>query len=202
MTATHMIPGIDIPSATADPTAYVDRLLEIADNCDPFEVLATSPVRAKELCADTPIALIEQAPEPDEWPAAQIVGHMYDVDIVYGFRWRLVVTETNPVYPGYDEALWSPLARLPFWQTLDAWTGLRASNVALLRAIPRQDWRQRTGRHGEQGVETMEVMIYKVAGHDIGHLNQIYRALRAVRRAADLDVTALDTTYHAMSPFA
>jgi DinB superfamily len=201
MTATHMVPSIDIPSATADPTAYVDRLLEILSDRDPLEVLATSPVRAKELCADTPIALIEQIPEPDEWSAALVVGHMYDVDIVYGFRWRLVVTETDPVYPGYDEARWTPLARLPFWQTLDAWTGLRASNVALLRNIPRQDW-QRTGRHDEQGAETMEVMIRKVAGHDLGHLNQLYRALRAARHAADLDVTALDAAYRAMAPFA
>ncbi|MGW2211320.1 DinB family protein [Streptomyces sp. NPDC001781] len=185
---------IDIPSATDDPDAYVAALLSVAGDRDAFEELSLTPVRAAKFCADTPVRLLETAPEEGEWPAAGVVGHVFDVDIVYGFRWRLVITEDDPAYPGYDEALWTPLPRLPFWQMLDAWTGLRASNVALLRALPQKDW-QRTGRHGEQGGETMEVMIRKVIGHDIAHLNQIYRSVRAVRLAEGLDVSALDASY-------
>ncbi|MBP0461280.1 DinB family protein [Streptomyces montanisoli] len=185
---------IDIPSATDDPDAYVSALLDVAGDRDPFAEMALTPVRASRFCADTSVRLLESAPEEGEWPASGVVGHLFDVDIVYGFRWRLVITEDDPSYPGYDEERWTPLARLPFWQMLDAWTGLRASNVALLRALPRGDW-QRTGRHGEQGGETLEVMIRKVIGHDIAHLNQIYRAVRAVRLAEGLDVAALDLAY-------
>ncbi len=185
---------IDIPSATEDPAAYVTALLDVAGDHDPFDVIAKTPVWAAQLFADLPTELAETVPEPGEWPAAFIVGHLFDVDIVYGFRWRLVATEDNPVYPGYDEQLWAPLPRLPFRQMLDAWTGLRASNVALLAALTPEDW-QRTGRHGEQGGETMEVMIRKVVGHDIAHINQIYRAIRLVRRAAGLDLAELDATY-------
>jgi hypothetical protein len=185
---------VDIPSATEEPAAYVTALLEVAGDRDPFDVIAQTPVWAKILCTDTPTELLNRVPEPDEWPAAFIVGHLFDVDVVYGFRWRLVITEDDPVYPGYDEALWSPLARLPFWQMLDAWTGLRASNVALLRSLPVEDW-QRTGRHGEQGGETMEVMIRKVVGHDIAHINQIYRTVRMVRAESGLDVAKLDEDY-------
>jgi hypothetical protein len=185
---------IDIPSATNEPTAYVEALLDVATDRDPFEIIAQTPVMAKALCLDTPTELLEQKPEPSEWPAAYVVGHLFDVDVVYGFRWRLVATEDDPVYPGYNEELWAPLARLPFWPMLDAWTGLRGSNVALLRSLPRADW-QRTGRHGEQGGETMEVMIRKVVGHDIAHINQLYRAVRSVRLGAGLDVAKLDETY-------
>ncbi|MEV0988219.1 DinB family protein [Streptomyces sp. NPDC049949] len=188
---------IDIPSATEDPAAYVSALLEVAGERDAFDVLAKTPVWAARLFADLPTDLAETVPEPGEWPAAFIVGHLFDVDIVYGFRWRLVATEDNPVYPGYDEQLWAPLPRLPFRQMLDAWTGLRASNVALLAALTPEE-RQRTGRHGEQGGETMEVMIRKVIGHDIAHINQIYRAIRLVREAAGLDVAELDATYESL----
>ncbi|WP_405762141.1 DinB family protein [Streptomyces sp. NBC_00045] len=192
--ASASVHRIDIPSATEDPAAYVAALLEVAGDRDAFDVLAKTPVWAAQLFADLPTDLAETVPEPGEWPAAFIVGHLFDVDIVYGFRWRLVATEDNPVYPGYDEQLWAPLPRLPFRQMLDAWTGLRASNVALLAALTPED-RQRTGRHGEQGGETMEVMIRKVIGHDIAHINQIYRAIRLVREAAGLDVAELDATY-------
>ncbi|KUN24225.1 hypothetical protein AQJ23_21875 [Streptomyces antibioticus] len=188
------VPRIDIPSATEDPAAYVTALLEVAAERDPFDVLAKTPVWAARLFADLPTELAETVPEEGEWPAAFTVGHLFDVDIVYGFRWRLVATEDAPVYPGYDEEKWAPLPRLPFRQMLDAWTGLRASNVALLAALPPEDW-QRTGHHGEQGGETMEVMIKKVVGHDIAHINQIYRAIRLVRQAAGLEVAELDATY-------
>ncbi|MFC8348666.1 DinB family protein [Streptomyces sp. NPDC057280] len=188
------VPRIDIPSATEDPAAYVTALLEVAAERDPFDVLAKTPVWAARLFADLPTELAETVPEEGEWPAAFTVGHLFDVDIVYGFRWRLVATEDAPVYPGYDEEKWAPLPRLPFRQMLDAWTGLRASNVALLAALPPEAW-QRTGHHGEQGGETMEVMIKKVVGHDIAHINQIYRAIRLVRQAAGLDVAELDATY-------
>ncbi|MFF5495992.1 DinB family protein [Streptomyces aquilus] len=192
--STTEVPRIDIPSATEDPAAYVTALLEVAAERDPFDVLAKTPVWAARLFADLPTELAETVPEEGEWPAAFTVGHLFDVDIVYGFRWRLVATEDAPVYPGYDEERWAPLPRLPFRQMLDAWTGLRASNVALLAALPPEDW-QRTGHHGEQGGETMEVMIKKVVGHDIAHINQIYRAIRLVRQAAGLDVAELDATY-------
>ncbi|PWI16774.1 hypothetical protein DI272_23375 [Streptomyces sp. Act143] len=188
------VPRIDIPSATEDPAAYVTALLEVAAERDPFDVLAKTPVWAARLFADLPTELAETVPEEGEWPAAFTVGHLFDVDIVYGFRWRLVATEDAPVYPGYDEEKWAPLPRLPFRQMLDAWTGLRASNVALLAGLSPEDW-QRTGHHGEQGGETMEVMIKKVVGHDIAHINQIYRAIRMVRQAAGLDVAELDATY-------
>lgn len=196
--ALSTVPRIDIPSATEDPASYVTALLEVAAERDPFDVLAKTPVWARQLFADLPTELAETVPEEGEWPAAFVVGHLFDVDIVYGFRWRLVATEDNPVYPGYDEEKWAPLPRLPFRQMLDAWTGLRATNVALLAALTPEDW-QRTGRHGEQGGETMEVMIQKVVGHDIAHINQIYRAIRLVRQTAGLDVTELDATYLSFS---
>ncbi|WP_424212643.1 DinB family protein [Streptomyces sp. BI20] len=185
---------IDIPSATEDPAAYVTALLDVAADRDWHSVLSQTTVWATRLFADLPTELAETVPEPGEWPAAFVVGHLFDVDVVYGFRWRLVATEDNPVYPGYDERLWAPLPRLPFRQMLDAWSGMRASNVALLASFTAEDW-QRTGRHGEQGGETMEVMIRKVIGHDIAHINQIYRAIRLVREANGLEVETLDAAY-------
>lgn len=179
MTSAEACEAIEIPSATEDPAAYVAALLDVAGDADPFEVMATTPAKARELCAELTDDLARALPEPGEWPAEYVVGHLFDVDMVYGFRWRLVLTEDNPSYPGYDEARWAPLPRLPFRQMLNAWEGVRASNVALLRATPRSDW-QRTGRHGEQGPETLEMMVRKVVGHDIAHLNQLARTVRAV----------------------
>lgn len=194
MGSTVSVPRIDVPSASDEPAAYVSTLLEIAASLDIFEILPRTPGHARELCAGLPEELLTRAPEPGEWSAERIIGHLFDVDVVYGFRWRLVLTEDHPEYPGYDETLWAPLPRLPFWQSLDAWTGLRAANIAVLRSLSDKDW-ERAGHHAEQGGETLKRMASKVVGHDLAHLNQVYRAVRIVRAEAGLDVGGLDAAY-------
>jgi hypothetical protein len=171
-----MRPGITIPDATAEPAAYKAALLELLGDDDAIDVIEQTSVRVRQACEGVPEEELEAIPEPGEWSAAGIVGHLFDVDIVYGFRWRLVLTEDDPVYPGYNEKLFTPLPRLRFWPTVTAWEGLRAANIALLRGTPRELW-QRTGVHEEQGPETFEEMVQKLAAHDIAHLDQLERTL-------------------------
>src|SRR5262249_3819703 len=120
MTSVYDPERIDIPSATQDTDGYVRALLEVAGEREPCTVLGTTPARARLLLQDLPDGLLDAPPAPDEWSAATVVGHLYDVDIVYGFRWRLVLTEDHPDYPGYDEKSWAGLPRLPFWQLFNA----------------------------------------------------------------------------------
>lgn len=175
-----MIEPIEIPDATLEPEAYKQALLDLIGEKDPLEALSATAPEVRRLLGDLPDEIVHAEPEPGEWPAAAVVAHLFDVDIVYGFRWRKVLTEDDPVYPGYDEKLWTPLPRLPFQQLLTAWEGLRASNVALIAATPRELW-SRTGVHGEQGPETFDEMVRKSAAHDLAHVNQIERAIEAVR---------------------
>ena len=86
-----------------------------------------------------------------------------------------MLTADNPTYPGYDEKLWTPMPRLPFPQLLDAWAGLRKANLLIFEPVPRSDW-GRTANHSEQGPETFEELIRKMAGHDVAHRNQMQRA--------------------------
>ncbi len=179
----HDADEIVVPSATDDPAEYVRVLVEVLGDKDPLEVMARTTALVREICAGVPVEVLERTPVPGEWSAAQTIGHIFDVDVVYGFRWRLVLTEDNPVYPGYDEKLWTTLPRLDFWAMFNAWEGLRASNIALLRSLSAEEW-QRTGVHGEQGPENIDVMIRKLAGHDLGHTDQIRRSVAAALAAA------------------
>jgi hypothetical protein len=171
-----------VPNATTQPGEYVAALLRILGDRDPLAVYEQTAGEARRLCEGlderawgTPMAL-------GEWSALQIVGHLLDVDVVYGFRWRLALTEEAPSYPGYDEKAWSLLARPAPRQLLDAFAGLRAANLALLRSLGEADLR-RTAVHGEQGSEDVQRMIDKVAGHDLAHLNQLVRTVAVARQA-------------------
>jgi hypothetical protein len=174
-----MIEPIEIPDATREPAAYVTALIRALGEREPLEVLRGTPETARKLCQGldgdgwrTPMA-------EGEWTPLQVVGHLVDVDIVYGFRWRLILTEDRPSYPGYDEKAWSLLPRPDPERLLDALDGLRAVNLAMLEHLDDTD-REPLGVHGEQGEERFDLALAKVAGHDLAHLNQLARTVAAV----------------------
>jgi hypothetical protein len=169
-----------MPDASTEPAAYKKALLALAEHDDPLEIMSHTVAAWRQLTQDLEPAMLSGEPEPGEWPIAQITGHLFDVDLVYGFRGRLMLTADNPTYPGYDEKLWAPMPRPPFEQLLNAWDGLRAANLLVFKAAPKAAW-GRKATHSEQGPETFEELIRKMAGHDIAHLNQVQRAVKAVR---------------------
>jgi hypothetical protein len=171
-----MIEPIVIPDATLQPAEYVRALLDTLADRDPLTVYEQTPYEVQRLCQDLDGAAWSTPMATGEWSALQLVGHLFDVDIVYGFRWRLVLTQDLPSYPGYDEKGWSRLARPMPQRLLAAFAGLREANVTLLRSLGKPDWRAR-GVHGEQGSEDVRRMLDKIAGHDLAHFNQLQRTI-------------------------
>jgi hypothetical protein len=171
---------IVMPDASNDPAAYKRALLDLAarTDADPLDTLAATIPAWRALTADLTPDQLAAAPEPGEWSVAQITGHLFDVDLVFGFRGRLMLTADNPTYPGYDEKLWTPMPRPPFAALLDAWEGLREANLTVWRSAPRSAWTRRA-THSEQGPETFDELLNKQAGHDIAHINQLRRAVEA-----------------------
>jgi hypothetical protein len=168
--------AIEIPDATAEPAAYVRALLDTLGDHDPLDVYETTAGQVRQLCQNLSATQWDVPLGAGEWNAAQIVGHLIDVDVVYGFRFRLVLTEEEPAYPGYQEKLWSQLPHPGPAELVSVFAGLRVYNTALLRGTPRDRW-QRRGTHGEQGREQFGLMVTKIAGHDLAHLNQLTRTI-------------------------
>ncbi|HEY6276306.1 MAG TPA: DinB family protein [Streptosporangiaceae bacterium] len=94
------VPAIEIPGATAEPAAYVQALIGTLGDRDPLEVYETTAGEVRRLCQGLSLRQWNVPLGAGEWSAAQVVGHLIDVDIVYGFRFRLVLTEGEPAYPG------------------------------------------------------------------------------------------------------
>jgi hypothetical protein len=169
--------SIVIPDAAQDPAAYVASLLETLGGQDPIMVYAATPSRVQQFVQDLDDRRWLTRMADGEWNAYQIVGHLIDVDIVYGFRWRLALTADAPTYPGYDERGWANLPKARPRVLLSGFLGLRESNRGLIEGIPHDQW-ARPGVHGEQGPEDVGLMIRKIAGHDLAHLDQLERTVR------------------------
>jgi hypothetical protein len=118
------------------------------------------------------------APEaPGKWSIAQVLQHLADSDLVWGWRVRLILAQDRPPLTGYDQDLWAE--RLHYAdadpvQALEQLRVLRRGNLWLLdRATPED--RQRVGVHSERGEESVEYLCGLYAGHDLLHLRQIAR---------------------------
>src|SRR6266545_4444964 len=175
-----MTEAIQIPSATDDPRVYVDALLATLGDRDPLEVLGATPAVVGRVVAGLSGEQWARPLGSGEWSAEQVLGHLFDVDLVYGFRWRLILTEDRPSYPGYDEKRFAALPKPAGPELLAIWERLRVANLALLAGMPRSAW-ERLGVHSEQGEERFGLTVAKVAGHDLAHLNQLQRTVESAR---------------------
>lgn len=168
--------AIVVPDATEEPQKYRAALLALVGDRDPVEIVKQTTRRIKELVAGRDPSDLERRPAPDEWSAADLIGHFLDAEVVLGFRWRMILSADRPAYPGYDQDRWAALPKPPLDQRWPILEALRTYNHWLIGAIPREDW-QRVGLHSEVGPERLEDTIRAYAGHDLVHLNQLERAL-------------------------
>jgi hypothetical protein len=165
--------------AAAGATAYTTALLEVLGDRDPLEVLGQLlPWLATRIAAldDTTLRRPEA---PGKWSVIEVVQHLADSDLVFGYRLRMIVTEDQPAVPGYDQDAWAQTFQyraVPLDTALDELRGMRAANLGVLRGLaPAQ--LERVGLHSERGPESVAFLLRLMAAHDLVHRRQIDRIL-------------------------
>lgn len=109
------------------------------------------------------------------WTVRQVVHHLPDSHLNSYLRFKLALTEESPLICTYQEALWAelPEARTaPIAMSLDLLDALHPRWVAMLRTMDASHF-QRTLRHPENGVMTLDQMIALYAWHGKHHTAQI-----------------------------
>lgn len=114
---------------------------------------------------------------PGKWSIAQVLQHLADSELVWGYRLRMVLAHDRPAITGYDQDLWA--TRLHYAdadprQAIHDFSVLRQANLRLLARASDSDL-TRVGVHAERGEESVAHLIRLYAGHDILHLRQIAR---------------------------
>jgi len=108
-----------------------------------------------------------------KWSAAQIVCHLTDVELVFGYRLRQALAEEAHVVQPFDQDLWATFYdRLDGATALATFKALRAWNLTLFHSLTPAEL-AKTYTHPERGVETIEFLASMFAGHDLNHLEQL-----------------------------
>ena len=166
--------SIDPPQERAK---YSQAVLELVGGREPLNVLRDTPAAAASAIEGLSPAQLRKPEAPGKWSIAQVLQHLADSDLVWGWRVRLILAQDRPTLTGYDQDLWAE--RLHYadadpQEALEQLRVLRRGNLGLIaRATP--DDLKRVGVHSERGEESVGYLCGLYAGHDLLHLRQIAR---------------------------
>ena len=171
--------------STDDARAYTTAVLNLLGDRDPMRVLHDTSVALREALVGLSDPQMAQPEAPGKWSIRQVLQHLADSELVWGYRLRLVLAQDRPPLTGYDQDRWAQ--RLHYDEAdvetaLDDFAVLRRANLRLLEHASIDDL-ARVGVHAERGEEGVSHMIRLYAGHDLLHLAQLERIGRGVRLA-------------------
>jgi len=158
------------------PQQYALRILAKLNGMDPIDVLESSSARLETL-----VTKLEeyQKQSNEKWSAAEILAHLAESEIVYGYRIRKALNASGTAIEATDQNVWVKnagyLQRNPRL-ALALFQAVRKVNIAFLKSLTPQQM-ENFGIHSERGKESIAQMARMIAGHDINHLQQMEKLL-------------------------
>jgi uncharacterized damage-inducible protein DinB len=139
---------------------------------EPIEVIAATPERLGALLGTLSAEEIERRPAPGKWSVREIMAHLADCEIAFGFRLRQGAAGVELLQP-FDQDDWARnYGEYSFEAAISTYRALRAWNLAFLRSLSEE---QKAGVviHPERGTMKVWTIVETMAGHDLHHLSAL-----------------------------
>jgi hypothetical protein len=154
-------------------TVLTHPYAEFLGERNPLEVLEETrqsiPLIAQKLGPEG----LKRSYAPGKWTASQVLAHLADTEIAFGFRVRQIISEPQlPIQP-FDENQWA--RRYDAADGLEAATtfqALRGWNLSLFRILEMDDL-EKEAIHPANGPQKAGTVIRVMAGHTLNHLAQL-----------------------------
>ena len=152
---------------------YRERILGLLGDRNVVESLQATTTRVEGLVARIGPEGMSRSYAPGKWTARQILAHLAAAEIGVGFRLRQALAEPDHVAQPFDQDRWADR-----YESLDGGTAARAFcalrpwNLALVRTLTPKDL-ARPMMHPERGMESVDIIVKMLAGHDLNHLAQL-----------------------------
>jgi hypothetical protein len=162
---------------------YTQRLLSYGEGKEPLRLQQAAPRKLAGLIKGKNSKQLMRRPAPDKWSVAEIAAHLADAELAISWRLRQILANNAISIQAYDQDAWARTfnyAKRDPRESLANYRTLREANVALLKSVPRKLW-DNYGIHQERGNESVSHVVKMVAGHDLNHLQQIEKILKAKR---------------------
>jgi hypothetical protein len=113
--------------------------------------------------------------EPGKWTVREVVGHVCDVERVFGFRAFTFSRQDRNALPGFDQDTYVNESRyldVPLADLVEDFALIRRANVRVLRRLRDEQWLMSGTANGK--VITVRALAFVMVGHVRHHL-QILR---------------------------
>ncbi len=143
-----------------------------------IQIVSALPSRFINLCSGWDDHKLDTVYRPGGWTVRQVIHHVSDSHINAYVRFRLALTEDNPVIKPYREELWAELpdarsAQIDLSLQLLKFTHMRW--VLLLNSLSSQELK-RTYHHPASGKDVrLEEVIALYAWHSQHHYQQVFQ---------------------------
>jgi hypothetical protein len=155
-----------------------------------IETIASAPARLREATKGISATRLDTPYREGGWTVRQVIHHVPESHMNAYIRFKLALTETDPVIKPYDEAAWarlSDVAVAPIETSIVLLESLHMRWVVLMRGLSGDDWGERF-IHPEYGqARTLEqtLALYAWHGdHHIAHVKSVVDTGNADRRSA------------------
>jgi uncharacterized damage-inducible protein DinB len=137
-----------------------------------------NPEQVARAVMGLPSKVLQYKPAPHKWSAQEILAHLADTELVYGYRLRQAIAEKEPTFAPIDQDAWA--ANLGYMEPtppelIALYSLLRRANLRVLRRLKPADL-ERAGFHPEHKRKiTVAELLEMMAKHGANHLEQIER---------------------------
>ena len=139
---------------------------------DPAVVIAETPARLATVLAGMSAEEIDAVPAPGKWSVREVVAHLADCEIAFGFRLRQAYSGETHLQP-FDQDAWARAYGVySAAQALETFAVLRAWNVAFVGGLTEAD-KLLPAMHPERGEMVLWTIVETMAGHDTHHLMKL-----------------------------
>jgi len=146
---------------------------QILGERDPLEVLAETGDRIPALAQALGPEGLKRSYAPGKWTAGQVLAHLADCEIAFGFRVRQIMSEPNLGIQTFEQDNWARhYSQMAAPEAVQAFQALRKWNLSLFRLLGKDEM-EISAPHPERGQEKAETVIRIMAGHTLHHVAQL-----------------------------
>jgi len=139
---------------------------------DPALVIAETPERLAKVLAGMTAEEVDAAPAPGKWSLREVLVHLADCELAFGFRLRQAYSGQTLLQP-FDQDAWArSYGVYSAAQAMETFTVLRTWNVAFVGGLTEAD-KLLPAVHPERGEMVLWTIVETIAGHDLHHLMKL-----------------------------
>jgi hypothetical protein len=161
------------PDVSEYPDRY-GRYIDLVPEEDICGVLVSQLENSVAVLSQIPESKVDWRYAPGKWTIRDVVGHVLDIERVFGFRLMAFSRGETATFPRANEELYvknADFSRYSLGEWLDEFVQVRNSHVTLIRHLPADAW-ARVGTVA-LGPISVRAMAFLMVGHERHHLRII-----------------------------